>query len=79
MVPALRELLAALAPGETGVVVSHGAASQVARAGAARLAGRRERGALHGLDNCGWVELDGATAAAGCGSASYNETARRAS
>lgn len=57
MVAALTDLLAALAPGELGIAVSHGAAIRDA---VPALLGwpATERAALHGLDNCGWVELD---------------------
>lgn len=57
MVEALRELLAAIRPGELAVAVSHGAAIREA---VPVLLGwpRTEGAALHGLDNCGWVELD---------------------
>lgn len=57
MVAALTDLLATLAPGETGIAVSHGAAIRDA---VPVLLGwpATERAALHGLDNCGWVELD---------------------
>jgi probable phosphoglycerate mutase len=52
----LHELLAVLAPGQTGVAVSHGAAVRVATAA---LAGWPEPQfhTLRGLDNCGWVVL----------------------
>jgi len=57
VIAALTELLAALAPGELGIAVSHGAAIRDA---VPVLLGWpvTERAALHGLDNCGWVELD---------------------
>src|SRR6478609_6377757 len=57
MVAALTELLAALEPGQTGIAVSHGAAI---RDVVPVLLGWpvTERAALHGLENCGWVELD---------------------
>ena len=57
MVAALTDLLAALAPGELGIAVSHGAAIRDA---VPVLLGWpvTDRAALHGLDNCGWVELD---------------------
>lgn len=57
MVAALTDLLATLAPGELGIAVSHGAAIRDA---VPVLLGWpvAERAALHGLDNCGWVELD---------------------
>lgn len=57
MVAALTELLAAIGPGELAIAVSHGAAIRDA---VPVLLGWpvTERAALHGLDNCGWVELD---------------------
>lgn len=57
MVEALTELLAVVEPGELAVAVSHGAAIRDA---VPVLLGWPvgERAALHGLDNCGWVELD---------------------
>lgn len=57
MVAALEDLLAALAPGELGVAVSHGAAIRDAVPALLGWEPSR-RAALHGLDNCGWVELD---------------------
>jgi probable phosphoglycerate mutase len=57
MVAALGELLASIGPGEVAVAVSHGAAIRDA---VPVLLGWpvTERAALHGLDNCAWVELD---------------------
>src|SRR4051794_296757 len=57
MVEAISDLLASIAPGELAVAVSHGAAIRDA---VPALLGWpvAERAALHGLDNCGWVELD---------------------
>jgi probable phosphoglycerate mutase len=56
IVPALQECLGALAAGETGVVVGHGASLRV---GLAALLGWPPALAstLRGLDNCGWVVL----------------------
>ena len=52
----LGSLLDALAPGDTGVAVSHGAAIRVATA--ALLGWPDEQfHTLRGLDNCGWVVL----------------------
>jgi len=75
MVAALQDAWDSLAPGECGIVVSHGAALRVGvlaflglPAGAAH--------ALHGLSNCGWAvvdePLDGARAGAGRRLAAYN-------
>lgn len=77
MVPALREIWTATAPGETTVVVAHGACLKVALV--AFLGWPTEVGTtLRGLDNCGWavVEEGSGTAgsAAGIRLASYNET-----
>jgi len=56
MVAALRELVASIDAGELAVAVSHGAAI---RDTVPILLGLpvTERAVLHGLDNCGWVEL----------------------
>lgn len=57
MSAALGELLASVAPGDTAVAVSHGAA--IRDAVPALLGWEAERrAALHGIDNCAWVELD---------------------
>jgi glucosyl-3-phosphoglycerate phosphatase len=57
MTAALEELLDGVAPGECAVAVSHGAAIRDA---VPVLLGWpvERRSTLHGLDNCGWVELD---------------------
>jgi probable phosphoglycerate mutase len=57
MLPALRELLAVLAPGRTGVVVTHGACLKVAVVG---LLGWPHglSASLRGVDNCAWVTLE---------------------
>ncbi|MBB6629285.1 histidine phosphatase family protein [Nocardioides sp. KIGAM211] len=56
MVAVAHDLLDTLAPGELAVAVSHGAAIRVAVAG---LLGWPDDAlhSLHGLANCGWVEL----------------------
>jgi broad specificity phosphatase PhoE len=56
MVAAAQDLLATIAPGEVAVAVSHGAAIRVA---VAALLGWPDDAlhSLHGLANCGWVEL----------------------
>ncbi|MCY7395899.1 MAG: histidine phosphatase family protein [Nocardioides sp.] len=57
MVAALEDLLADLGPGQTGVVVSHGAAIRVATA--AMLGWPEDQfHTLRGLDNCGWAVLE---------------------
>ncbi len=57
MTAVLGDLLAALAPGETGVAVSHGAAVRVAT-GAMLDWPAEQFHTLRGLDNCGWVVLE---------------------
>jgi probable phosphoglycerate mutase len=76
MLAALGELLAGLAPGECAVAVSHGAAI---RDTVPVLLGWpvEERSALHGLDNCGWVELDRAEPGAPFRLLAYNRVAAR--
>ena len=57
IVPALRECLVSLARGETGLVVTHGAAMKVAVAG---LLGWPQdlTISLKGVDNCAWVVVE---------------------
>ncbi|MEV7431111.1 histidine phosphatase family protein [Nocardioides sp. NPDC092400] len=71
---AVGDLLAAIGPGELGVAVSHGAAIRDA---VPALLGWpvEERAALHGLTNCGWVELDQAEPGAPMRLVAYNRTA----
>ena len=57
VVPAVREHLDALSPGETGIVVTHGAAMKLALCGV--LGWPREIvGTLGVLDNCQWCSLE---------------------
>jgi len=56
MTAVLHDLLAALAPGEAGIAVSHGAAVRVAT-GAMLGWPDDQFHTLRGLDNCGWVLL----------------------
>ena len=57
MVPALREFVAVLDPGETGIVVTHGASLKTALCGL--LGWPLELGTtMAGLDNCAWVEVE---------------------
>jgi probable phosphoglycerate mutase len=56
MVPALREMLASLAPGETGIVVSHGACIKVSLAALLGLPPESEE-AIFAMDNCGWATI----------------------
>ncbi len=74
MVEALEELLASIAPGELAVAVSHGAAIRDA---VPALLGWpvHERAALHGLDNCAWVELDQVGPGAALRMKAYNRVA----
>jgi broad specificity phosphatase PhoE len=57
MTAAISDVLASIDPGELAVVVTHGAAIRDA---VPVLVGWpvAERAALHGVDNCAWVELD---------------------
>ena len=57
MVAALGDLLASVAPGSVAVAVSHGAAIRDAVPALLGLPATA-RTALHGLANCGWVDLD---------------------
>jgi probable phosphoglycerate mutase len=56
IVPALRESLESLAPGDTGVVVTHGACLKIGLTG---LLGwpSSQAADLRGVDNCGWVTV----------------------
>ena len=65
------DALAALGAGETGVVVTHGAALKVGAAGAPGLAARARRDA-RGMDNCGWAVLASTASTAGSRLAAYN-------
>lgn len=76
MVAALDDLLATLAPGELGVAVSHGAAIRDAVPALLGWEPSR-RAALHGLDNCGWVELDQAEPGRPLRMRAYNRVAAR--
>lgn len=76
MVPALRACLAALDHGETGLVVTHGAAMKVAVTGLLEwpldLAA-----SLKAVDNCGWVTLEEIEHGGRLRLAGYNEKAPR--
>ena len=54
---ALRELVRELLPGETAVVVAHGASGRVAAAELIGLDQDISEGIFRGLDNCHWVEV----------------------
>jgi glucosyl-3-phosphoglycerate phosphatase len=56
MLPALEDVLTALAPGETGIVVTHGACLKV---GLLALLGwpQSQAASLRSVDNCAWVTV----------------------
>ena len=56
MVPALREMLASLAPGRTGIVVTHGACLKVSLVALLGLPVEADE-AIFVMDNCGWATL----------------------
>jgi broad specificity phosphatase PhoE len=70
---AVREAFDEVGPGESAVVVSHGAALKVALLG---LLGwpPAVSGSVRGLDNCGWVVLDDSGEARGLRLMAYNRT-----
>lgn len=74
IVPALRACLDALGPGETGIVVGHGASLRI---GVAGLLGwpHESHETLAGMDNCGWLRLREHSRFGHLQLASYNETA----
>ena len=74
VVPALRDCLEALSPGETGIVVLHG---WCARAGMFGLLGWPEalEATVRGMDNCGWAILAESRTTGLFRLQSYNETA----
>jgi broad specificity phosphatase PhoE len=75
IVPALRERLAHLDPGATGVVVTHGAALKVGVA--ALLEWPPALAAtLRGVENCAWVTLEESTADGRCRLVDYNQSVR---
>jgi glucosyl-3-phosphoglycerate phosphatase len=73
MLAALQDALAGLAPGECGVVVSHG---QSLKLGLLALLGWPLTIApgWHGLTNCGWAVVDDRGPGDGLGLAAYNRT-----
>lgn len=77
MVPALRDIWTATAPGDTTVVIAHGACLKVSLLA---FLGWPESltGTLRGLDNCGWTVLEDDPSGRGVRLASYNETAHPA-
>lgn len=56
IVPAMRSCLDALGPGETGIVVAHGAALRVGVAGLLGWPDEIDE-TLAGMDNCAWLRL----------------------
>jgi len=76
IVPAMRACLDALGPGETGVVVTHGAALRV---GVGALLGWPDEmdETLAGMDNCGWLRLREHARFGHLQLASYNQAAPR--
>lgn len=72
IVPAVRECWEALGPGETGVVVTHGAALRVAVTGLLGWPDSMDT-SLGGLANCGWLRIH-QHPRWGLQLASYNET-----
>lgn len=54
---ALREVVRELLPGETAVIVSHGAAGRVAATELVELDQDVSEAIFRGLDNCHWIEL----------------------
>lgn len=74
VVPALHEAMAALAPGETGVVVGHGAALRVALLALLDWDGSASS-SLRALDNCGWATLDDSAPGGRLRLAAYNRVA----
>ncbi len=74
IVPALQDAFSTLAPGETGVVVGHGASLRV---GLLALLGWDPSSAasLRGLANCGWAEVDDSSPGGGLRLAAYNRVA----
>jgi glucosyl-3-phosphoglycerate phosphatase len=75
VLPALRDCLGSLGPGETGIVVLHGACLKV---GVMALLGwpwELSR-SLRGVDNCGWCVLAEHPVRGGLRLASYNERVR---
>ncbi len=74
LVPALRECLDALAPGQVGIVVSHGACLKVGIAGLLDWPPDLER-TLQGLGNCAWAEVAEHAATGSVRLLGYNLTA----
>ncbi len=75
VLPALTDALAALAPGETGIVVTHGACLKV---GVVGLLGwpQDQATSLRGIDNCAWVTLEELAHGSRLRLTGYNESVR---
>jgi glucosyl-3-phosphoglycerate phosphatase len=78
ILPALGECLDRMGPGQTGVVVTHGAAIKVAVAGALGWPQHETTPTLKGVDNCAWVTLEEIEHGGRLRLAGYNEKAPRA-
>lgn len=76
LVPALQDCLASLGHGQTGLVVTHGAAMKVAVTG---LLGwpRELTSSLKGVDNCAWITLEEIEHGGRLRLAAYNRKAPR--
>ncbi len=75
IVPALRAALDALGPGETGIVVTHGAALKVGVVGLLAWPDALTA-TLRGVDNCGWVTVEETGFGSGLRMSGYNESVR---
>jgi broad specificity phosphatase PhoE len=75
IVPAMRECLASLAPGCTGIMVTHGASLKV---GVVALLGwpAELESSLRGIDNCAWVTVEAPAYDAPLRLVGYNESVR---
>jgi probable phosphoglycerate mutase len=74
VVPTLRECLDGLGPGETGIVVTHGACLKVGLIGLLGWPHETSRG-LRGMDNCAWTVVGEDEVRGGLRMVSYNESA----
>jgi broad specificity phosphatase PhoE len=74
VVPALRDCLAALAPGETGIAVLHGWCAKAAIFGILGWPPELDR-TVRSMDNCGWAILADSGIDGALRLESYNETA----
>jgi len=74
MLPSLRSAMSSLAPGETGVVVGHGAALRVVLVALLGWDGLAAA-TLRGLDNCGWATVEDSGTDGGLRLVAYNRLA----